>query len=97
MLKYFLSNDETTLVDGEIDAVLTEMQTEGVTSEEYPKLMGYLERLNELRLKDRRAPLTNDTIAVVAGNLLGILLIVAYEQRHVVTSKGLSQLIRPKT
>lgn len=96
MLKYFLSNDSTTPVDGQIDAVLTSMTEEGVSSDKYPELMGYLETLNGMRLKERRAPLSSDTIAIVAGNLLGILLIVAYEQKHVVTSKGLGQLIRPK-
>lgn len=98
LLKYFLSNDPpATLVDGQIDDVLSEMQTQGVTSEEYPKLLRYLEQLNDMRKDERRPPLSIDTIVTVAGNLLGILLIVAYEQKHVMTSKGLSQLIRPKT
>jgi hypothetical protein len=33
---------------------------------------------------------------MILGNLMGILVIVAYEQKHVMTSKGFSQLIRPK-
>lgn len=97
MLKYFLSNDTTTLVDDEIAAVKSEMQTEGVLSEEYPTLLGYLERLNTIRVGEKRKPLTTDTILVVAGNLLGIFLVVLAEREHVLTSKGLSQLIRPKT
>jgi len=47
-------------------------------------------------LKEHREPISRDTIALIAGNLMGILLIVAYEQKHVITSKGFGQVIRPK-
>lgn len=96
MLRYFFRNDMTTPVDGLIDAVLEEMQTAGVTSEEYPELMTHLERLNEIKARTRQAPVSRDTIALIFGNLMGILLIVAYEQKHVMTSKGFNQIIRPK-
>jgi hypothetical protein len=33
---------------------------------------------------------------VVLGNLLGILIIVAYEEKHVITSKAMPLFIRPK-
>lgn len=92
----FVKNDEPTPVDDQIDAVIKEMDVKGVNSEEYPKLMSYLERLNKLKTITRRPPVSRDTVALIAGNLLGILLIVAYEQKHVMTSKGFSQIIRPK-
>jgi hypothetical protein len=90
------SNEKIDPLNDQIDAVLVEMQSVGVDSEEYPKLMTLLERLYELKTKDRREPVSRDTVAVIAGNLMGILLIVAYEQKHVMTSKGFSQIIRPK-
>lgn len=96
MVKYFLSNDSTTLVDGQIDAVLKEMQTIGVNSDKYPEMLAYLERLNDIKKEERLAPVSRDTIALIFGNLMGILLIVAYEQKHVMTSKGFSQIIRPR-
>jgi hypothetical protein len=96
VLRQIFRNDVATPVDALIDAVLDEMHREGVNSEEYPKLMSYLERLYEMKAKDRQPPLSRDTLALIGGNLLGILLIVAYEQKHVMTSKGLSQIIRPR-
>ncbi len=96
MLRQLFSNDTTTPVDALIDAVLEEMHRKGVLSDEYPSLMAYLERLNEVKAKERRTPVSRDTVALIAGNLMGILLIVAYEQKHVMTSKGFSQLIHPK-
>lgn len=95
MLRQFFRSETTRPVDPEIDAVLDKMHAIGVDSEEYPTLMTYLERLHEIKAKVRRDPVSRDTIALVAGNLLGILLIVAYEQKHVMTSKGFSQIIRP--
>jgi len=95
MLRLFFNDDEEKPVDDQIAAVLKSMDDKGVDSEEYPKLMGYLERLRKLKQQDKQQPISRDTILMVAGNLLGILLIVAYEQKHVMTSKGLNQIIRP--
>ena len=96
MQNYFKRNKKATPVDIQIDAVLHEMQTIGVTDENYPTMMTYLERLNDVNAKKRDAPVSRDTIAIVVGNLLGILVIVAYEQKHVMTSKGFSLLTRQK-
>lgn len=85
-----------TPIDPLITDILERMQVTAFASEEYPKLMTLLERLYDLKTKQNREPLSRDTIAMVAGNLMGILLIVAYEQKHVMTSKGFNHLIRPK-
>jgi hypothetical protein len=83
-------------VDPLIGVVLEEMQRKGVYSEEYPGLLDKLERLHEIKKQHRRNRVSRDTLAMVFGNLAGILLIVAYEQKHVVTSRGFGQIIRPK-
>lgn len=95
MLRQFFEEEKTPL-DEQIEAVLAEMDARGVYSEEYPKLMQLLERLHQIKTNERRDPVSRDTIALIMGNLMGILLIVAYEQKHVMTSKGFSQIIRPK-
>ena len=96
MLRYFFTNDEEpTPVDELIEAVLEEMRTYGPAAPEYESLMTKLERLYEVKAKNKPKPISRDTLAIVAGNLLGILLIVAYEQKHVLSSKGMTQIIRP--
>lgn len=95
MLKFF-KRDKIEPVDEHITTVLTEMKHQGPGSEEYPKLMSLLERLYKLKMEHNREPVSSDTIAMVAGNLMGILLIVAYEQKHVMTSKAFSHINRPK-
>ncbi len=96
VLKHFFIKETATPLDDQIDAILSAMDDAGVHSEEYPVLMSYLERLYKTKAETRQTPVSRDTLATVAGNLLGILLIVAYEQKHVMTSKGFSQIIRPK-
>lgn len=96
MLRQFFKSEMPTQIDGLIDAVLDEMHKKGVLSDEYPNLMTFLERLHEIKAKQRRDVVSRDTLALILGNLTGILLIVAYEQKHVLTSKGFTQIIRPK-
>lgn len=96
VLKNFFTKDETAPIDEQINSVLREMSKKGVLSEEYQSLMTHLERLYEIKKQERTDPVSRDTIALIAGNLMGILIIVAYEQKHVLTSKGFSQILRPK-
>lgn len=95
MLKLF-KRDKTTPIDENITDVLTEMKTVGVDDEGYPKLMTLLERLYEIKAKQSRSPVSSDTLATIVGSFLNILLIVAYEQKHVMTSMGFRHIIKPK-
>lgn len=51
-----------------------------------------LERLHKLRNDTRSEPVSRNTLVTAGANLVGIAVIVGYEQRHVVTSKALSFL-----
>lgn len=64
-------------------------------SDEYSRLMTSLERLYKLKAQERPQRVSRDTLTVVAGNLIGILVIIAYEQKHVLSTRGLNFLIKP--
>lgn len=83
-------------LDAPIKAVLDEMKTFGPDSPEYPKLVAHLESLTRLKAEERHSRVSADTLAIVLGNLAGILVIVAYEQRHVMASKGMGFILKPK-
>lgn len=87
MFRLFFNDEDNSAIDAQIDAVLDEMMTKGVDSEEYPKLMSYLERLNKLKQARKRQPISLDTIVIAGGNFAIAFLIVAYEQKHVMTTK----------
>jgi hypothetical protein len=79
-----------------IDRIYSDMETNATDSPEYITLMTNLSKLTALRVptKDRRP--SADTLAVVMGNIMGILVIVAYEQKHAMTSKGLNFILKTK-
>jgi hypothetical protein len=63
-------------------------------TEEYSNTLSYLERLVKLKAEDKPERISRNTVAVVLGNLAGILLIVAYEQKHVMTSKAFGTILK---
>jgi hypothetical protein len=96
MFRRFLS-EKPSVLDEPIEKILTEMNTYGPDTEEYQTALSYLERLVRLKVEEKRQfRFSPDTLAIVAGNLLGILIIVAYEQKHVMVSKGMGLLLKTK-
>lgn len=83
-------------LDDAIDSVHARMTYLGPGSDEYSDLLDHLERLRKLKAESRFKRPDPNTIILVAGNLLGILVIVAYEQKHVMTSKGLGFVLKPQ-
>jgi hypothetical protein len=79
-----------------IKKVLIEMQENGVETEEYSTAVRHLETLTKLKTEEGRKRVSADTMAIVVGNLLGILVIVAYEQKHVMTTKANWGTLKPK-
>lgn len=75
-----------------IDQLLAKMQTLAPNSDEYTQLTDRLETLYQLKDYDKSEKVDANTMWMVAGNLLGILTIVGYEQKHIITSKALSFL-----
>lgn len=87
---------EPTGIDAIIARVLLEMEMYGPESEDYDKLLTYLERLEKVRRESARPMVSADTAAIVGGNLLGILIIVMYEQKHVMVSKAVSFVMKAR-
>lgn len=83
-------------LDEPIDELLRHLAGMEPGSEEYSKTLTHVERLIKLQCEERGERVSMDTLAVVAGNLLGILTIVAYEQKHVMVSKALGLILRSK-
>ena len=81
--------------DAPIRKVLTQMAVYGPEDPEYAKLIEHLDRLNQMKADERKSRVSPDTMALVFGNLAGILIIVAYEQKHVMVSRAVNFLARP--
>jgi len=83
-------SDEKSGLDEAIDSVLSEMASVNADTEEYARMVDQLVKLYPLRESETKRRVSPDTMAMIAGNLLGIMLIVGHERAHVVTSKALS-------
>jgi hypothetical protein len=92
----FRKSETAIRLDEQKKALLLKMNEVGVDSEEYPKLLKYLGELTDVEKIQRRAPISMDTIASVVGSLAGIFIIVIMEQRHVMQTRALNMLPRPK-
>lgn len=86
--------DDPTPLDAPIARLLSEMDTYGPDSPEYPEQLAYLERLHTLKTGNSRPRVSPDTAAIVLGNLAAVLIVVAYEQKNVMTSKALGFLLK---
>lgn len=73
-----------------IDNVYSEMAGSDSHTTEYAKSVDQLVKLYALKEPPRR--ISPDTLAIVLGNILGIILIVGHERTHIVTSKALQLL-----
>ena len=62
------------------------------TSEKYEDLLCKLERLEKLR--DKKSKISGDAKATIAGNLLGIGLILGYERANILMSKAVGFVIK---
>jgi hypothetical protein len=85
------------IYDEPIIEVLNSMNEYGPESQEYQALVDHLERLSKMKAEERgNRRVSPDTWVIVGGNVLGVLAIAAYEQRHILNVKALGFLLRPK-
>jgi hypothetical protein len=86
--------DDTHPLDETIDNLIAGIagMTEG--DEAHTQAVQSLKTLMELRNADkaekRKLPVSPDVLAAAGTHILGILLILGYEQKHVITTKALS-------
>jgi hypothetical protein len=91
----FFEKTETTTRDL-IDAANSHLFTLEPLEPEYDETLDKIERLHKLRSHEKDGfKVSPDTLVLVFGNLIGILLIMNYEKLDVISTKAFS-FIRPK-
>ena len=78
-----------------MNRVLNEMESFGTDSPNYPNLLAHLEKLTKLQKANEKPRVSPDQMALVIGNILVVLTIVAYEQKHVMSSRSSSYTLKP--
>lgn len=88
--------NEPHILAAQIAKILTEMETYSPDTPEYKNAIKQLERLMKMKAKDSRKQISPDAVLTAASYLVGIFIIVAYEQKHVLVSKALNFIQKPK-
>lgn len=96
MIRRLLKRESADL-DKAIDAVYDKMVEVGPDSDEYVTYLEHLQKLEKLRNESHSRKPSADTMLVVGGNLIGILIIVGFEHAHVLTSKAFGFIMKNKT
>ena len=86
--------DKRSNLEKEIDNVLERMSELDPDSKEYSAMVSNLEQHFRAKSKEKDRKISPDTLAVIAGNLLGIGLILTYEKANVITTKALGFIIK---
>lgn len=66
------------------------------TEEDYAKILDHIAKLHKMKTEEKSRRVSPDTWAMVGANLVGIAMIVGYEHAHVVTSKAMNLLLKPR-
>lgn len=88
------SNDETHPLDESIESLTQALAGMDEGDEKHTAAVQSLKTLMELRNADKEAkrklPVSPEVLTAAGANVLGILLILGFEQKHVLTSKAMS-------
>jgi hypothetical protein len=87
---------KTTLLDEAKNRLLARLVDLDPAHPEYSETVELLTRLDAVASKTQRPKISGDTMLLVLGNVLGIVIIVAYEQKHVFASQAKSFLLKAK-
>jgi hypothetical protein len=86
------------LYDETISALLTEMMTGGFTEEDSPRIAGVIHTLAECKaMEPKPKGVSADTKAIIGANLVGIILILSFEQTRIISSKALGFILKTRT
>lgn len=93
MFKKITKKDKRTNLEKEIDSVIRTMGKLKPSDDMYTTTTDNLEKLYDMKSKDSRK-VSPDTKAVVAGSIIGTLLVLYFEKTGAVTTKALAWILR---
>jgi len=85
-------NEKRTELERLIDEKLEIFAEDSKEIDDIREVIELMERRE--KLKEKKFPVSPDTVAIVVGNLLGIGLILGYERAGIITTKALGFVLR---
>ena len=82
-------------LDNCINMLLVEIRENGADAPEFPELLNRLERLHKLKSEeDNKQRVSPEVVWTVVGNIVCVVLVIGYEQKHVISSKAMTFIAR---
>lgn len=92
----FAKSSIHTKLDEEILAALDQLDQHQKESEAYGVVVDRITKLHKLKSEERLSLPSTDTALVVAANIFGILWLTRFEREHVISSKALGFVMKPR-
>jgi hypothetical protein len=89
-------SEEPSKLDQEVDRVLDALRDQMIGTKEYSTVLNALQDLHEMKEKEKPLSVSKDTLAIIAANLLGIILIIKHEHVNVITSRAMNLVLRAR-
>lgn len=89
----FIKKDKRTELEKGIDDHIEVLAGKASTKKELEDVIELMAKRDEIKQK-AKFRISPDTVALVIGNLAGIVLILKYEEMNVITSKALNFVLR---
>ena len=89
-------SNANSLLNAEIERLLLKLPKVHDSPEEYELTTTRLEQLTKIQTTTKSVRVSADTWALIAANLIGIVLIMGHEYTHPITTKALNLAIKPR-
>lgn len=90
----FRKQKEPSPLDAALEAACINLAKTEIRGENAPEIAAQIVKLYELRQASKPKPISRDALLLTAANLTGIIMILAYENTHVIAGKAISQVPR---
>lgn len=84
------------MIEDELESVIRTLKSHVTGSDDYKQTLACVERLYEMRDKEKPPRISPETRVTVAANLIGILMILRHENLNPLNSKALNFVLRPR-
>lgn len=89
-------DEKTDVLEDTIAAALKQLIETPLGTDEYDRKVDQITKLYDMKKRSASDAVSKDVIWTVCGNLAGILMILNYERAHVVTSKAIGFVLKPR-
>jgi hypothetical protein len=86
----FQKQNAASSLNSEIERVLSKMEAEDPDSESYAEMLATLVKLHALKVAETPKPVSRDTLALIAANLFGIILVLQHEKTTIIPKAAMT-------